>query len=604
MQKVKHIDLLGLFNFFLLITICICLAVSQDSLLFKSDLINLVHFILGIHILLFVFLIIILAPVLFMLFIIDKKWKEKIATFISLLIPTNLLFGFTICVIDKFFCGIQPVRLFLIVAGSIYVGSFVFVIILFCQRKDEIRSRIIKISRRLMFFFLVAFMLLTLFRHIQKRFFYPHNKGTNVVMIVIDGVATKLLPLYNKSIKMEDFEEIAKESMLYMNSYTNFTYTYGYFKVIYSGRKDGYAKEKNLFSVLQQAGINTRWLACHTNGIPDAIHIVSYNGLRSSYLHRNMSWVPYCFGIDYNVLYFLSVNRFTLEALSQRQVVFRNLINKIVGGEQIRHPFETYLVDEIKKLRSEPRPYFLIFYTNQYGFAAKKNNNEIRKLWESINDKKDEVESKIRSNDLVYEEEDSWFARASKETYESKMRDAMKSLRKFFSIYKKEKWDKDTIIIVTSDHGRIFSKGKIWYIYHNDEEVTKIPLLIHDGKNQSIDNRLGETIDIAQTILEIFNIKERFSDKALSLIGDDNKKIITSLTHNSSKREEKLLNIYKHEKGHIYKYTFNIQDRNFAKKELVEGYDGVVIDEGNSVLDAIGDELKDVLSDYGIEYFR
>jgi len=597
MQKVRYLDALCLFNCFLFSVICISLGVSQDSLLFKSDLVNLCHFIFGVHVLMLIPLLVLFVP----FFVLVRKLQENIIALMSLLITANLLFGFGICVIDKYFSGIQPVRLFFILACVMYIGSLALVIPLFRRGKNKIQSRVIKFSKALMLFVIISFLSLTLFRHAQKRLFYSKKEGKNVVMIVMDGVNTKALPVYNKDADIGVFEEIAEESMLYMNAYTNFPNTYDYCNALYSGRKDGNSKKKNLLSVLQQAGVNARWLTYHENGIPETSHIESYNGLRSLYLHHRLSWIPYWLGIDYNTQYLFVTAPRASQAMSPRQTVLRKILNRLCGGK-IRKPLETYLAGEIKKLRGENRLFFLVFLVNPRMFAGTQNKNGPRDLWKNLNVKsqRDEIEKRIKSNQYVYEEKDSWLIREWKNIYEDKLKSAMESLKNFYDFYKRNGWDEDTILIVTADHGQIFSKGKIWYVYHNDEEVVRVPLLIYNGKGRGIDNRLRETIDITQTMMEIFNIKERFSDKAVSLIGDDNEKIVTSLTRTSSVRGERFLNIYKYEKGHLFRYVFDLEKTGYATKELVNGYDTIEVDQGGAVFDDIGRELQSVLNDYGI----
>lgn len=597
MQKIKYIDTLCLFNCFLLSIICIFLGVSQDTLLFKSDFVNLLHFILGINVLaLFILLISLIIPFL----VLGKKSQGKITDIFSLLIPAHLLFGFSICAIDRYFSGIQPVSLFLLVSGGIYIVSLILVALLVRQNKNEIRTRIIKFSKGLTLFVLISFLSLTLFRHAQKKLLYPQSKRKNVVMIVLDGLNTDGLPQYNKNVNIEDFDHIANDSKLYMNIYTNIPATRHYFNILYSGRKDMNASENNLFSAVQQAGVNTRWLSVARASIPDALHITSYSGLRSLYLHHKLSWIPYFFGIDYNVQYVFAVTPMAIRALSPRQIALRKLMN--IGFGVVKRPLETYLVEEIRKLRSENRPYFLIFHANVYWLSGEMYKDRPQKLFEILDGKLpiNRRARRIKKNEYVYKKKDSWLIKKWKKAWKRKVGKAMESLRNFYNIYKKEEWDKDTVIIITADHGKIFSRGKVWYRFHNNEEVTRVPLLIHDGENQGIDSRLGETIDITQTILELFNIKERFSDKAASLIGDDGKKSVTSLTIKSNIRNEQFLNIYKHEEGQGYRYVFDLEKTNFARKELLRGYDTIEVDRGVSVFDDMGHELKSVLKDYGI----
>jgi len=278
----------------------------------------------------------------------------------------------------------------------------------------------------------------------------------------------------------------------------------------------------------------------------------------------------------------------------------QKLIRKLLGINT--NPFETYLIDEIEKLRRDNRPYFLIFHTSPYGETmSERNGNKQRDLWENleVKSKEDEIEKNIRSNDYTYEEKDSWIVKQWGTKYNDRVRDGIKSLKIFYDAYKKRNWDKDTILIITADHGKIYSKGKVWYGYHNEEEVTKVPFLIHDDNLIGVDTRLGETIDITQTILEYFHIKERLSDKAICITGDNRKQFVTTITTYSKKREEQFLNVYKFRKKSIVKYVFNLKKEDYAMEAILDGYTTVVVDEGNSVFNNLDPEIKYALDDYG-----
>jgi membrane-anchored protein YejM (alkaline phosphatase superfamily) len=222
-------------------------------------------------------------------------------------------------------------------------------------------------------------------------------------------------------------------------------------------------------------------------------------------------------------------------------------------------------------------------------------------LWEKVTDrtKHGKIDLKTRRNDYTYlqgNKDDEEFVSHVRNEAILGTKIGMESLYRFFQTYKKRGWEHDTLLIVTADHGKIFSKGKIWYGYHNDEEVARVPLLIHFKDLRGTDNRLLETIDITQTILEFFGIDEKLSESACSVLSRTKKNIVTTLTTSSKLRKERFLNVY--ESNH--KYTFNIfnkQLNSFTVSE-VKGFDEVLLGNPLRHLKSAGFNFKEIIKQH------
>jgi len=598
MHEIRRIDLFCVLSVFVLSSILVLFGVFLDSLLFASDLASLLHFILGLTLMISSILFI---PVLISFRVLGAKAKEGIASFLSSLVLTNILFGFTVnaaSLFDVLVYQIKPRVLFLALTVVLYGVSYGAVILM--SRGKPLEARVINFARRATLFSFVVLAVLVSFGYLRKGTTSPEGGRKNVVMIVIDGLSTRALPFYNPGVASEEFEEIARESRLYTKAYTNLPYTSGYFSVLYSGRKDGAAGRRNLLSALQGAGVNTRYMFYHTNGVPDAHRITSYRGLRSLYLHSRLSWIPHLLGVDYNARFDCA---YKLRKQFWRRRIAYGAIKKLWGRAK-KDSIEAYLPDEIERLRGGRRPYFLLLHMNFHHFSKPKKKNKPPAVLRAGGARRARLEAKIIDNDCMYGKEKLWLVRKLRKIFKNTTREGIKSLKIFYDIYKKRGWDKDTILIITADHGKIFSGGKLWYGYHSEEEVTRVPLLIRDGENTGIDARLCETIDITETILRCFGIDEPFSRKAVSLIGDGTKPLVTSLTLPKTKRKERFLNIYKHKGDLLYKYVIDLEGEGGAKKMLVEGIDETVVDEGHRVFRDIYQDLREVLNDYNVEYSR
>jgi len=591
MQKERYLNAAGLFYIFILIVFLIVLSLSRDTALFKTDFINLIHYILGIQFLLF---FLFLLPFSILYFICQDEFKKKITTWLVIIICINLLFGFLITIMDLYLYRITSKIPSLI--SLLFLLTLSIISILKYPNKNILAQRLYKLSGIITLLGLSLTVLLTGFRHLKRQFSTPMKNRKNVVFIVMDAMSTKYLPIYNPKVKNKDFTEIVENSILYMNIYTDYTYTHGYFGVFYSGNKTVHNKP-NLLSLLQQQGIQTRYSVFHINGVPDANQIYHYKGLRSLYLNERLSWLPRLFGINYN---------FIRNFRESHAPLLKKLIKKFSKlYNPTQAPLENHIIDEIKYMRKSKRPFFLILHTNARGetvpFFKDKKFRETD-LWKKIKhiNKESRQELTIRSNDFTYTKKHEKLINRWRMRYIFLLQKGLKSLNQFFHIYKQKGWDKDTILIITADHGKIYSKGKVWYIYHNEEEVTRVPFIIHDGINKGKDTRLGESIDITQTILDIFQVKKKLSPDAFSLIKKKKNKIVSSLTDYSKKRNEQWLNIYQQKNNNIFKYIINLKKNDYFVKTRRNGFDSIVIEKGPSVTNHIDFNIKEVIASYGL----
>lgn len=572
------------------------LSLSQDSLLFTTDFINLIHFILGLN--LFCLLIALVPFTVFFLMVSDKI-KTDSRFFLVKAIYAVFFFGFVINIVDRYVYQFKTFTSLIIIAGLFLLLSLV----MFSGRDDrnQLKTKITLLAKWYTTVALVLLLLLTSFRHIQKQFLYKATRVKNVVMIVMDGLSTAVLPCYNPAININGFEELLHKSRLFFNARTNYTYTPGYFGVLYAGRKDGHGRSKNLLNTLQNNGINTRWLTYHDNAFPD-ISETAYHGLRSLYLHYKLSWLPRLLGIDYNINYFFHEKK---TAGYWRRYSIYHFINHFLG-QSIKNPLEIYLVKEIEQLRCDKRPFFLLMHTNAIGLAEEtdsNNNNKPHSLWNDfkIDTEADRIEKTIRDNDYRYGEREAYLVKEWERKYKTRVADGIGRLNRFLNTCQKKGWLDNTVIIITADHGQIHDRGKVWYGFHNDEEVARVPLIIIDGVNFGVDKRLAETIDISQTILSFLGIKDKFSKNSVSLIDKGHKSVVTTLTMASEKRKERFLNIYKCENGKIYKYSLNLYNNVMDKKLLLNNFLSRPIGRRTSAWPEVASDLKDALCDYGLK---
>ncbi len=363
----------------------------------------------------------------------------------------------------------------------------------------------------------------------------------NLIFIVIDGLGAEYLPVYNPGVRNPDFEEIADGARLYLGARTNHPFTNGFFSILYTGRLDAAPSEQNLWNLLQERGVRTRWIAAHNNGVPDTYDL-PYRGLRSAYLTEGYRWIPALSGLDYNVFRYRGLlSRGT--PMGNRELAFAYLSNLPFAG-RTKNVLEETLIEEVEALRSEPGRHFLLVHTEG------KPGQPLWRWWNpDVDWLSDEASPNAALNDAIDDNDNVYppDAQATIDTWrkwhqEVAVATAIKSLAVVFRAYRERGWDRDTTIIVTADHGNMMGKGKVGYHYHADEEALRVPLVVAGPDLAGRDERLLETIDLTRSVLDYFGVDAALAPGAISLFDANAHKDWTStLTEPSRVRGEWLL---------------------------------------------------------------
>ncbi len=92
------------------------------------------------------------------------------------------------------------------------------------------------------------------------------------------------------------------------------------------------------------------------------------------------------------------------------------------------------------------------------------------------------------------------------------------AFRKFFEAAKKEPWFKNTIFIITADHGNITAYDE----YNKIINRQAVPILIYkpDGSLKGDVKELAQQIDIYPTVLDMIGYQKPFRSWGRSLLGD------------------------------------------------------------------------------------
>jgi hypothetical protein len=568
-----------------LLSIVVVFATISDELFFRTDSQHLVYFFSGSSLLISIplFLIILIS--------IKFNWlaRPRIESALAGLMLSLLILGFLICGGDflhsTFSRGVKTFyeQWFAV----ILVGFIVLSALLYFRLPDLEGSKrnVTVLAKYAGGFCVAAFLLLSVYARLPSG-----NGDKHVVMIVIDRLSPNNLSFYNPdAAPTPGFDKVARESLAFTRMHTNRTYTHGFFGIFYGGRKS--AKQQgsnNLVNILRKNSVLFKWIGYHGNGLADT-HGVKYDGLRGSLLNQHFYWLPALLGIPYH--FFWYDGRYSRgKKITDTGDWILDKSHNALGGDRLSL-YDDLAMDEIKRAQSFNKSSFVILYTDE---SAELDPSP---PWCADNSPRCKIEKRVDRRHYTYEPRDAEWVKSEEEAYTRRVELATDGLERFYEKFKKAGLDKDTMLIVTADHGSIYGKKRIWYTYHAEEEVTRVPFLLHWGNKVGVDTRLVESIDITQTILDFFGIEKSLTPEAISLLGDKTKTYTTSLTRRSDTMDEFLLAVYQGD----YKFVYNIlkPELPFSVNKIEHNFDTVEVQKNTE--NAPKFDVTRIMKDYHIK---
>jgi arylsulfatase len=111
-----------------------------------------------------------------------------------------------------------------------------------------------------------------------------------------------------------------------------------------------------------------------------------------------------------------------------------------------------------------------------------------------------------------------------KKLYQSHVYETDAAVEDLFSILEKHRLLKDSVVIITSDHGEEFNEhGGLSHDGKMYSELVQIPLIIYESerKENLVCDKLVSALDIAPTIIELFDLKPEPAFKGMPLLPID-----------------------------------------------------------------------------------
>ncbi len=563
---------------------------AQDNLLFNSDIKYIALLVLLFSTFISIFLCLILSMVCF--FFKSSPARVYSNTCLSLFLSFLVIYSVDIYSSNAFyqiFLKLFGIKLEWLNLNNllIYLALFIFLIsfflfILNLRKNLQVIHRIVALSRK----FLVLFPLVVLLMFAES--FFPisqsvkinYSQPKHMIFIVIDGFPAYMTNLYNPESKSTALDSLAKKGIVYMKAYTNKPYTSGFFGVLYSGKLDldSTKRPHNMNSCdhlpffFNQKNVSFKCIVFHRNGFPETNGINNYVGLRSIFLdERIANYLPNI--MDYHVF----LNSLDTRTDSRAKQVFTTFFQKDKYDDQSQWSF---LYEQIKAQRKESPRSFTLFHIG----TAEQTVQDLSSV--------EGAYANWAENDYHYSDDDTVHLQV-KAKYQERIEFLAKKLRWFLEVLAKEGILEDTLVVFTADHGTTFEDGKVWYGYHADEEVIRVPFILFGGEAGYSTHPI-DTQDIHDFIKSYFSDKETKSKKHYNAIHKDSK-VVSILSLPSKKRKEYNLSII----DGALKIKFNLFDLSNVSKSRVEKFEEHY--QSINISKLLKVQLDDAINNFGLE---
>lgn len=507
---------LGLFYFF---------SLNEDKLLYRSDLASLVTYISGIA-----FLALAVSSSLGLIAWCKpgQKLYASAAAFFNNSILTLLFTLPSLIAIEHFRGPFESNSQFMGWFMGLMVGFFAWSV-LALKNSLHIMATIRSLAVMSLVVSVITFPTFKTFAWMQERSI-PKSQGSRpqgVVLIMVDRLGAKYLPSFNPkaTANVPNFSKFADDSIVFNRFHANGSGTAETFKALWSGLQiTQVPKDPKLtfLETLQKAGVTVKLIVSTNSALPDR-HGFRYKGLRSVFLTQHFTALPRILGIDYHIYrYRRQAQGFFIEREGKRASFLYKLFN---DKKSFKDPLKT-LVDEMEYLESKNKPYFIMLHIFQdtYDFEPAEGHfgrgtGLFKKIALQTDTSGQEVADPAVEVAYRYDPEKyQWWVDLQEAEYIESLEKMDVALGQFLKEFYLRGWDKNHAIMLTSDHGSSFEDGLYQYIWHINEPVAWVPLILKLPGRKGVDNRLGETLDISATTLDLFGLEEKARKMSKSLL--------------------------------------------------------------------------------------
>lgn len=547
---------------------------TQDELLYYSDGYSLAYIVLGLAFTLFLAMLGLAA-----VWVRVCPAVAKSGSVVADWLPVPLiLMSFVVYAYEWLERPISSPSAFWAASGTVFVAGYL--LLLLVPRDAGLWGRLARFTRATSVCGLLAFVgcCTVAYAPRVRRSVSERGSPHHALLIVIDGMPTSVLHSYNPDAPVTGLDRVMSQGLLFKEARTNKVYTLGYFKALLTGQLDeGFKPNRpNLLRSLQDQGVKARWMAFHENGIPETNRITDYLGLRSALLTENVAWFPSLLGLDYHVFLRWDGTR----SYMNRRINW--LYTYFYGRTDEDYLWDHELPRQVAELRSSTDRSLLIVHVSadKNSVQAKESGDFHGKFSELLG-----LYARAKSSDYTYGADDEHLMRLVREEYRLRADAYGERITRLLQTLVQSGAAKDTLVIVTADHGCALYHNRIWYGFHPDEQVARVPLALFGPVDAGQSATVVDTLDLGHTLATYLGADSKFARPGRSLMGPLPERTIPVLTLPSSVRAEQFLDLYSQGR----KYLFNVLPGGDGRVEVgvLTGYEQVTTAEPLSDVDPI-----------------
>lgn len=428
-------------------------------------------------------------------------------------------------------------------------------------------GRAAQLSRAILFAAVPFALAAWLYHHLDRGGVNP-AEARHVVMVLVDGMPSQLMARYAPGQPPTELDRVAQRGCVIEHAYTNRTYTSGYFSVFYTGAYSGRAREPGaaLPQAAERAGAGFRWVSFHSNGFPETAKITGYSGLRSAQLSERWAWLPRFLGLHYHV--FLTWDD-TRRYMGDRV----NTLYTALNGKTDEEGFwRDVLPRQIEEMQARYSRSFLLVHVST-------TKNTVQALADgSFGDHAADFQSLMShaiANDYTYTPDQARIVEAYRQYYRDRLDEYGRRIGGLLDTLEKTSRSRNTLVLVTADHGSTFSDGKLWYGPHPDEQTARVPLLLFGGGTRCAATPAVDTLDVRATIDSFLGLTATSGSLGRNLLTPlpaASARMVPVLTVHNHKRKTWFLELHP-EPGLRYLFNLAPEGDGRAMKGIVRGYE-------------------------------
>ena len=374
----------------------------------------------------------------------------------------------------------------------------------------------------------------------------------HAILIVVDGLPAQLLRPYKPNAVSTGFDALAERGRVFRWARTNHTYTSGFFGTLYTGKlgpaRAAAREAPSLLARLHRSGVAARWLAFHANGIPETGGVTDYPGLRSALLSERFRSVPATLGLSYHLFLRWSDTRSTMG--SRIGAVYE----ATHGPADEEAVWAEVVPEQVAELQARNTRSLLVLHVSvtKHAVQAAADYGEDGPALQDLY-------ARATASGYRYKPEDEPLMERIRQLYTERARRYAGRISTLLETLEQAGRLEHTLVVVTADHGSILSRNRIWYGYHPDEEVTRVPLILFGAGQSGVSDRAVDTRDLRQTLLDYLGLTDEGA--GTSLLGPGDEHDVPVLTTVNDLRKERFLILYRQGR----KFVLNVHPKGDAR---------------------------------------